>query len=1709
MKNFLLALSLSVSVFCAQAQQSFSGQPNVAINGNHNVTIPCGSGGGCYPASSLKTRTGFTDTYSVDSIPYVVLPSVSPVIVPATQDDIWSQIVPIPFNVCMFGNNYNAMVIGSNGIISFDLSYAGGPCPWQLNGVGTTANPIPNPSLPVSSIMGPYQDIFPPSGGTITYDVIGTFPRRIFVVSFNQVPQFQCTNVSSTSQIAIYEGTNIIDIYIANKSECAGWNNGNAIEGIQNSTGTVAYWVPGRNNTAWTISNDAWRFTPTTNSSTVTNVKWHQDQSTTVISTADTAILCPPSNATTRFIVDVTYIQCDTLNNIVVSDTISIAVTQSAGVDQFLSCPTAVDSVLMAASGTGTWTAMASNPGATVITSPTSPTTSIKGFGPLGTYVYVWASVLCVDTARVIVSSRPNAGPDVFTCVNGVATMQAIGTGNWTALAGNPTTTTINNPTAPNTSISGFTVGGTYNFVWHFASCIDTASVIVPNFTISAIGDTSLCKYLSTNLSVSASPPALGPFTYLWLDSTLVQSPHSASTVTNPILNTTPFQVKVTSASGCVLIDTVNVILSGVGPRISITPSNRDVCPGDTITLNSTVIVANLVSCGLVDTCPDNTLLNNSVVGTGTLGTTVQSPYSGASSRAKTQYLFTAAELNAAGISSGAITDISFFVTAVSSTVGYDSFDISMGCTNLATLSGGFINTLQEVSPPSQVFPNTGWSPHPFLHYYNWDGVSNLVIQVCYTRTSTATNNSDNVLYTTTSYAGSVAYARSNSSFVSGCALNATTYSAQRPNVRFGTCAPNILTYQWTPHTLLCDTCPTTQVVVTSDSTYRLTVNDNGCINDSVGRVTINPYLAINATPDTSLCTRDTIQLNVALTNPPPSVCLPNYIIASVPYASVSGTPISIPTSSFLGSGGFQSTDDGVAGPFNIGFPFTFYCQTFNQFWVNTNAWISLVNPYPATTGTLQYVAQAFPPTAAFNNPMDEIALMAGDYVVSSNNTVTYFISGTAPNRILVVKYSALQSYSGGFTTTGEIHMYEGSGIIELMLQNSNYSATNHTTGIKQGTGVGVAVPGHNAQPYGVTTPEGWRLTPQNGSSVVINSVLWTPPYSNLSDSSIVNPIATPVSSVDYIANVALTINKFTNPEICVVRDTAHVRVGSFLHTLTATPSITCAGSNSQLAFTTTDSVVSYLWTPGPPVLSSATISNPVATVNDTSTFFVDAVDTNGCRVHDSITVYTYPYPNLTLGRDTSICYTDSVHLSIAGSYTSYEWYIPGNSSPVSTAPTLTAFPLSSYVLRLQDAVTTCFFYTDTITIDSFAHPILHVTASGPLAFCTGGNVTLDVDQGFNAYNWSPSGGSLQSLPVTTSGSYSYTASDANNCYRFSDTAIVVVSIPPSITLGPFKNPICTTDTDMIVVTTVPSGVPVVWTMNGAQVATGDTFITSTPGTYEIIASQGCPDSIPLVLTGAVSPLAGLGTPITECSCDPHDTLTPVVTPPTGITYVWSDGSTGSSFIVDSAGSQVYSVTVTDANGCTATADKVVNITCFKVHAVAEPDTAFVGQTFLLLDSPQHGAGVTYSWYPSDSLTTPTYPSTKGTSAGQQPIDTFYLAAKDNASQCADTSAVIVYIINHSGFRMATAFTPNGDGKNDLMFPVTSLGTTVKAFRVYNRWGQLVYDNPNAPGWNGSFGGNAQATDTYTYFVTVEFPDPSDAGKRITQSSEGSFQLFR
>src|ERR1700751_1369747 len=113
---------------------------------------------------------GFSQCYSVSQITYAPdsFNLGTPVIV---QDDFFSGIIPLPFPFCYYGVSDSQIVIGSNGMISFNTSqYANGICPFFINAA------IPSSNDPLNAIFFPWQDVAIDTVPDIFYATYGTTP---------------------------------------------------------------------------------------------------------------------------------------------------------------------------------------------------------------------------------------------------------------------------------------------------------------------------------------------------------------------------------------------------------------------------------------------------------------------------------------------------------------------------------------------------------------------------------------------------------------------------------------------------------------------------------------------------------------------------------------------------------------------------------------------------------------------------------------------------------------------------------------------------------------------------------------------------------------------------------------------------------------------------------------------------------------------------------------------------------------------------------------------------------------------------------------------------------------------------------------------------------------------------------------------------------------------------------------------------------------------------------------------------------------------------------------------------------------------------------------------------------------------------------------------------------------------------------------------
>jgi gliding motility-associated-like protein len=319
MKIKLLVLFFSIISVFSYGQNA----PTVYVNVDPPLPI-CNAGESTsLLADYLQTYATNTNNYDVTSIPYAPqFAFTGGTNLNVAIDDIWSDIVDLPFPFCFYGQNYTKLLVGANGVLTFNIAgvvpggtenpNVPGDCNWSYS---TT---IPNASFPIkNAIYGVYQDIDPslrtnPAIQNINYYVTGTYPNRAFVLNTSEIPQFSCnTSVGlQTYQIILYETTNTIDVLVNKRTPCTGWNGGRGVIGVMNQAGTLAQTPPGRNTGTWSAFNEAWRFTPSSPGGSNVNLTWLENGSPVAVPVNTNPLVVSPTVATTYTAV-ATYTRCD------------------------------------------------------------------------------------------------------------------------------------------------------------------------------------------------------------------------------------------------------------------------------------------------------------------------------------------------------------------------------------------------------------------------------------------------------------------------------------------------------------------------------------------------------------------------------------------------------------------------------------------------------------------------------------------------------------------------------------------------------------------------------------------------------------------------------------------------------------------------------------------------------------------------------------------------------------------------------------------------------------------------------------------------------------------------------------------------------------------------------------------------------------------------------------------------------------------------------------------------------------------------------------------------------------------------------------------------------------------------------------------------------------------------------------------------------
>ena len=330
--NFLPFAVLIMLLFFSVDMRA-QGPGSLFVDAGPDVNLDCNGGGSTdLMASFLETFATDDNTYTVESIDYNppfpfngLSNSLNPNI-----DDAWSPVDVLPFDFCYFENIETQFQVGSNGVIRFDVDPGDTSNGWSFD------EDLPNntnPTLAEANVFTPGHDIDPSVSSTeeIGYEVLGTFPNRVLVVSYYEVPMFSgtCNALLATQMVVFYEFSNVIEVYMQDKPECPSWNDGNATLGIQNNDGDIAFVPPGRNtsDSPWTATNEAWQFNPAGDPTYV--FEWI-DEGGAVVGTDPILNVSPTETAT--YTARVTYTNCNG-DEVVLEDDVVVTVSGGFTVD--------------------------------------------------------------------------------------------------------------------------------------------------------------------------------------------------------------------------------------------------------------------------------------------------------------------------------------------------------------------------------------------------------------------------------------------------------------------------------------------------------------------------------------------------------------------------------------------------------------------------------------------------------------------------------------------------------------------------------------------------------------------------------------------------------------------------------------------------------------------------------------------------------------------------------------------------------------------------------------------------------------------------------------------------------------------------------------------------------------------------------------------------------------------------------------------------------------------------------------------------------------------------------------------------------------------------------------------------------------------------------------------------------------------------------
>ena len=615
-----------------------------------------------------------------------------------------------------------------------------------------------------------------------------------------------------------------------------------------------------------------------------------------------------------------------------------------------------------------------------------------------------------------------------------------------------------------------------------------------------------------------------------------------------------------------------------------------------------------------------------------------------------------------------------------------------------------------------------------------------------------------------------------------------------------------------------------------------------------------------------------------------------------------------------------------------------------------------------------------------------------------------------------------------------------------------------------------------------------------NSSANYTGNFSWSP-ATNISNANSASPFVFPTVSTKYKVTF--------DAGGCVGTDSITVNPKFDLAAaLTTSNASICEEDTVTLSVSGNHSPLIFAWTPAN-TLSAPTASTTKAYPGDNTNYAVSVQWGNHCvaTANTTIAVKKLAVPNA--GPDTAFCKNGTGVMLNATGGDNYVWRpTNGVSNPNIANPVVTPIATTSYIV--SSGITGCpKRREDTVTVIARELPVISIT--NDTLICSIDTLQLSSSAaGAAQFLWSPnyrmSNQNIASPQVSPQNSTKYflKITDAYQCVN-NDSVFVNVKQFVSINAG---NDTTICETDAIQLKPISDALHYKWmpatSLNNDSIRNPIANPLTTT-TYQVIGNIGkCQSNDNITIKVVPYPIANAGKDVSIC----FDSTT-VLHASGGTYYLWDpptylSNPNSPTPTATPARTTQYVVTVTDILGCSKGVKDTVIVTVFpKIVASAGNDTTVVSNQPLQLNGR---GGQTYLWSPSTGLSNDHIANPIAKLLGNQQ----YILKVTNEAGCfeRDTMNVTVYKVD-AGLYVPTAFTPNGDGKNDIFKPIALGMKSVSFFKIFNRFGQLVFDgNPNI-GWDGTFKGKPVEPDVFVWIVEgIDFEN-----HKI--SKQGSVMLIR